>query len=148
MPLAPPLQLLLIPLLLGVGRPAVAGELHVTAPASLVVFVDDTPATQDGDTGVVVLGNLEGGSYQVELRTAMDRLKAQQLVEVGADEVVELVYDKKQLVVRARRPVAPDRDAAVTPNRPLEGAVQATGAAAAAVQERVEQLEQATDGAD
>lgn len=126
------------PLLLAalLAQPAQAGELHVSAPITMVVYVDGMSYDFESATSWVVLRNLAGGSYQVEIRNVFDNLKAQSLVEVGPDEAVTLTYDKKRLVETGRGPV---REGAgpVTPERQLQGAVDAIERAAEDVSARI-----------
>lgn len=99
---------MLLPLLL--ASLAQAGEIVVTMGLPVVVSVDgQVLQLQPGAGAQVKARNLDEGAHVVEARSAFGKLLAAYEVEVGAEELVRLRYQRKAFTEVERGAAAPSR---------------------------------------
>ena len=79
-----------------------AGELQITTPSPVLVFIDGRPGNYVIGTNRIEALNLSPGSHEVLVRTMLGRKVTSLVVDVPADMRVQLDYDQRALVEVAR----------------------------------------------
>lgn len=89
-----------------------AGELQITTPSPVLVFIDGKPGNYVIGTDRVEALDLDPGQHEVVIRTLLGRKVTSLLVDVPADMQVQLDYNQRQLLEVARSRLHGRRSAA------------------------------------